>query len=528
MTRPLVFGLALLFGATSAFADASEDCDKKSGVIAIQGCSELIRLNPANASGYLKRGKAYYENGNYDQAIADYTKAIEINPNDADYYKIRGDAYGGKKEDLGRALSDYTKAIELAPQRSGLFVRRGVVYAAKKDYGRAIADFTKGIELEPRDDEAYLRRALVYGENEDYDRAIFDCGRALQFDSTFGDAISCRAYAFEKKGDKQRAIADYQRLLALAPDDEIKDALRRLGARPSPSERCDGVEVEVRNERRCVKPGTGKTDWFKDCSTCPEMVVVPAGRFTMGSPKDEPGRFEEEDRISVAIAKPFAVGRFAVTRGEFATFVTAAGYKNDGGCTVLTGSKWEHQTDSSWRSVGFPQTDRHPVVCVSWNDAKAYVAWLTSATGTTYRLLSETEREFVARASTTTPFWWGATISTSQANYNGNYWYSNDADGSKGEWRKATVAVDIFAANPWGLYNLHGNVWEWTEDCWNKYNNGNPSDGSARTSGECSSRVLRGGSWVHSPRDLRSARRAGGGPDDHRHSTFGFRVARML
>ena len=133
------------------------------------------------------------------------------------------------------------------------------------------------------------------------------------------------------------------------------------------------------------------------------------------------------------------------------------------------------------------------MVCVNWNDAKAYVAWLSKTTGKTYRLLSEAEREYVARAGTTTPFWWGATISTSQANYDGNYTY---AGGSKGEWRKATVAVDSFAANPWGLYNVHGNVWEWTEDCWNEKNAGNPGNGSARTNGDCGCRVLRGGSWV--------------------------------
>jgi formylglycine-generating enzyme required for sulfatase activity len=297
-----------------------------------------------------------------------------------------------------------------------------------------------------------------------------------------------------------------------------------LSIRTAAAQRCEGVETQVGNEPRCVKPGAGKTDWFKDCPTCPEMVVAPAGRSTMGSPTDEPERYDDENQVSVAIAKPFAVGRFAVTRGEFAAFVAATGHKTDGGCTVRTGGEWKQQADRDWRTPGFTQNDRHPVVCVNWNDAKAYVAWLSKTTSKTYRLLSEAEREYAARAGTTTPFWWGSTVSTSQANYNGNYTY---ASGSKGKYRKATVAVDSFAANPWGLYDVHGNVWGWTEDCWNEKNSGNPGDGSARTSGQCSSRVLSGGSWFDKPGYLRSAYRNGVKPDV-RSNFIGFRVARTL
>jgi formylglycine-generating enzyme required for sulfatase activity len=255
-----------------------------------------------------------------------------------------------------------------------------------------------------------------------------------------------------------------------------------------------------------------------------KLVWIPPGKFTMGSPKDEPERQDHEDQVSVTITNPFAVGRFAVTRGEFAAFVAATGHKTDGGCGAYTGTEWKQQADRNWRTPGFSQNDRHPVVCVNWNDAKAYVAWLSTQTSKTYRLLSESEREFVARAGTTAPFWWGSTVSTSQANYDGNHTY---AGGSKGEWRKATVAVDTFAANPWGLYNVHGNVWEWAEDCWNEKNAGNPGNGSARTSGDCGSRVLRGGSWFYNPQVLRSAVRYWIRPD-YRSGSFGFRVARTL
>ena len=237
------------------------------------------------------------------------------------------------------------------------------------------------------------------------------------------------------------------------------------------------------------------------------MVVVPAGRFTMGSPDSEPERNDGEDQVSVSIAKPFAVGKFTITRGEFAAFVKETGYKMDGGC--------DYEWNKSWRVPGFAQDDRHPVVCVTWNDAKAYAEWLSSKTGKTYRLLSEAEREYVARAGTTTPFWWGNTISTTQANF----------DRPRSGRRGGTVAVDSFKPNPWGLYNVHGNVWDWTEDCWNARNSGNPSNGTARTRGECSFHVVRGGSWWLTPNYLRSANRGRGATGDRRIG-LGFRVGR--
>jgi formylglycine-generating enzyme required for sulfatase activity len=147
---------------------------------------------------------------------------------------------------------------------------------------------------------------------------------------------------------------------------------------------------------------------------------------------------------------------------------------------------------------------RLPVINVSWSDAKAYVAWLSRKTGKSYRLLSEAEREYIARAGTTTPFWWGSSISTHQANYNGNYVYNN---GLKGEYRQRTIPVDSFAPNPWGLYQVHGNVMEWVEDCWNDSYRGAPTDGSSWTSGNCNSHVLRGGAWDSLPQFLRSADR---------------------
>ena len=284
---------------------------------------------------------------------------------------------------------------------------------------------------------------------------------------------------------------------------------------------CQGIRVEIgAQEQRCIRPGAGEP--FKDCPDCPEMVAVPAASFMMGAGPNEVVATQREDQVRVSIARPLAVGRFAVTRGEFAAFVAATGRKIEGECYRIGERRRNPQPD--WRSPGFTQSDRHPVVCVSWHDAKAYVAWLSSITGKHYRLLSEAEREFVTRAGTATPFWWGSTISTDQANYDGRLAY---AGGPAGEWRNSTVAVDTFLANPWGVHNVHGNVWEWTEDCWSEKNAGNPGDGTARSNGDCSLRVVRGGSSNNAPHTLRAARRERE-LADNRIVSFGFRVARTF
>jgi formylglycine-generating enzyme required for sulfatase activity len=297
-----------------------------------------------------------------------------------------------------------------------------------------------------------------------------------------------------------------------------------LSIAPAAAQVCDGIEVGIgAAERRCLKPGAGER--FRDCPDCPEMVVVPDGAFTMGSPADEPERAgEREDQVRVTIAQSFAIGAFAVTRGEFAAFAAATNHAPDGGCYFWTGTTWEERPDRSWRSPGFPQGDRHPVTCVSLADAAAFIAWLSSKTGRAYRLPSETEREYVTRGGTATPFWWGSSVSTAQANYNGEV---VSVLGPKGEWRQKTLAVDTFPPNPWGVYNVHGNVWDWTSDCWNETNAGNPGDGTARTVGDCTWRAVRGGAWNYSPTHLRAAFRYWNLPHN-RSGVQSFRVARTL
>ena len=264
---------------------------------------------------------------------------------------------------------------------------------------------------------------------------------------------------------------------------------------------------------------------FRDCPDCPEMIVVPSGRFKMGSPASEKGRDTREGPTHlVTIRYRFAVGVHEVTRGEFGRFVSAMNRVMGKSCWTWDG-QWRNRSGVGWRSPGFSQEDDHPVVCVSWDDAKAYVRWLSKRTGKGYRLLSEAEWEYVARGGTTGPFHFGATISTDQANYNGHHTYGS---GRKGVHREKTAPVGSFPANGFGLHDVHGNVWEWVDDCWHDFYDGAPTDGSAWTSGgKCGLRVLRSGSWIDEPGLLRSARR-GTNKVGNRVSINGFRVARTL
>jgi formylglycine-generating enzyme required for sulfatase activity len=244
----------------------------------------------------------------------------------------------------------------------------------------------------------------------------------------------------------------------------------------------------------------------QSCSDCPEMVVIPAGSFMMGSPPIEEGRSttNPEPLHRVTIARPFAIGKFEVTFGEWDTCVAA------GDC--------RRRPDDRGTGRG-----KQPVSGVTWNDVtNEFLPWLSRKTGKPYRLPTEAEWEYAARAGTTTPFWWGSSISTDLANYNGNFTY---AGGSKGEYRQKALSVDSFAANPWGLYNVHGNVGEFVQDCWS--DGPAPLDGLAWTAEDCHSRVHRGGGFDNVASYLRSAGRWVF-PDSASSPALGFRLARSL
>ncbi len=247
-------------------------------------------------------------------------------------------------------------------------------------------------------------------------------------------------------------------------------------------------------EERALKAG----DLFKECRDCPEMIVVPAGTFLMGSPEGRWGDVEPQHEVT--IAKPFAVAKFALTFDEWDACAARAD------CL---------QVPDQWGR------DRLPAVNVAWDDARAYVKWLTRITGKPYRLLAEAEYEYAARAGTQTAYPWGDEI-----DLNGKVMANCMECGSQWDGQR-TAPVGSFASNRSGLYDMAGNVWEWTEDCWHGRYYGAPADGSAWTSGDCDQRVVRGGSWRDEPDSLRSAQNFRY-HSDTRGYEIGFRVARTL
>ncbi len=266
------------------------------------------------------------------------------------------------------------------------------------------------------------------------------------------------------------------------------------------------------DRRAALEPGTV----FRDCAACPEMVVVPPGSFMMGSPATEEGRDDNEGpRHRVTIGYPLAVGVYEVTFAEWAACVRA------GGCAGY------RPEDAGWGR------GRRPVIYVSWEDAQAYVEWMSSETGEEYRLLSEAEWEYVARGGTQTARHWGAS-SSGQCGYANGYDRTGDQKHdflwdpiSCSDGHADTAPVGSFEPNAFRLYDVLGNVWEWTDDCWNESYAGAPTDGSPWASGDCTLRALRGGSWYDVPDLLRSADRnrirAGSGL-----SYSGFRLARTI
>lgn len=288
------------------------------------------------------------------------------------------------------------------------------------------------------------------------------------------------------------------------------------------------IEVGPRATQKTLSIAPGRTDFFRDLPEAPELVVVPSGEFLMGSPPHEEGREHdgrEGPQHGVLIARPFAIGRFAVTVAEFAAFVEGSGYAMPSAMLTLEASGWAVRGNRPYLKPGFEQLATHPVVGVNWTNAKAYCSWLSELIGKRYRLPTETEWEYACRGGSKTPFWWGDTVSTDQANYRGESVYGS---GSIGEYRKQTVSVDKFESNCWGLFQVHGNVWEWCEDVYAENYRNAPTDGSACAVGKNPLiRVMRGGSWSNSPRFLRSASRGTDRLDVH-DSIVGFRVVREL
>ena len=319
---------------------------------------------------------------------------------------------------------------------------------------------------------APLNRSLALGQDEAIDlAAAFVDDQALMYEVRSSDPDVVRASA---AGD----------VLTLMPVAEGTATVTVTARDPDDNVATQTIAVTV---------------GFRDCAECPLMVRIPAGTFTMGSPESEPWSLDNERPQHLVSIPAFRAGAHEVTFAEWDACVAA------GGCGGYS------PDDAGWGR------DNRPVVNVSWDDAQSYVDWLSQRTGQTYRLLTESEWEYAGRGGTTTPFHTGATITSQQANFYDEY----------GPYRAQTVPVGSFAPNGFGLYDMYGNVWEWVEDCWNAGYAEAPSDGSAWLSGDCSSRVLRGGSWADSTSGLRAALRVSNSTGG-RNRNVGFRVARTL
>ena len=302
---------------------------------------------------------------------------------------------------------------------------------------------------------------------------------------------------------------------ALAP---VKPPATRPSSRPKPA-----------------PPAIGKWQHgqsLRDCNTCPELVVLQAGSFRLGSPSNESGRWSDEGpAITVSLRRPLAFGKYEVTRGQYARFARATS-RSAGTCQPPAGlANPDAKLELSWKEPGFRQSDDHPVVCVNWQDAQAYAAWLSRETGKRYRLPSEAEWEYAARAGTDSARFWLAGYDTACG-------FANVADRAAArvfkDWTAApcddgqvfTATAGSYRANGFGLHDMLGNVWEWVGDCWNdSHEAGDPH--VARFSGDCGRRVIKGASWISIERLVRIAARGADKPEARTIGT-GFRVVREL
>ena len=351
-----------------------------------------------------------------------------------------------------------------------------------------------------RDDPAAIGQFLEGGPFDALARTAQACLRAAE---------TARQQAFEtalaERRAREAAEAEARRVAEAAARSQREDLERRLGAEAVRARQA-AVDGKPVGERMFPLAMPGMKGW-----PSPQLVVIPSGRFLMGAPVGEEGAGKDEGpQHEVVLDYAFALGQHAVTFAEWDAALAA-------------GAKLEKPGDQGWGR------DRRPVINVSWEDAMAYLAWLNDRLGLVdrpdaCRLPSEAEWEYACRAGTTTPFYFGETITPKQANYDGNYTYRG---GPKGTYHRKTQTVGAYPANQFGLCDMHGNVREWCADPWHDDYTGAPADGSVWAGGDASRRVVRGGSWGGSPQDLRSANRGEFG-SSVRVNILGFRVARTL
>jgi formylglycine-generating enzyme required for sulfatase activity len=476
---------------------------------------------------------------------------------DADGARIDLDALRqlpGPQDDLASLAARIDAAAKVQPllEQASDLIQQGRLEGKGDD--TALAVYRKVLALDP--ENIVAREGLQRVQEAALDRAL---GAAAQNDDAKADAALADAAAILPSSPalaQTRTRIEAMRsgraanLMAQAEsafDAGNLDLAQRIAAQAAAlGASTDAFQAKLANAREYANyhPGQVFADRFLDIAgQAPAMVVIPRGDFEMGAPERSRARSgAEQPQHEVTIARGFAMARAEVTVAEFRTFVRQSGYVPDsdrlGGASVYDESNGRMQMRSGvdWRDdyAGQRARDNDPVVNVSWNDAQAYAEWLSKRTGQHYRLPTEAEYEYAERAGTTTPYWWGTGTPTQKVeNLTGTgdrspahrSWANAFNNYSDGYWGPAPVMS--FLPNPFGLYDMSGNVSEWVADCWHDNYVRAPTDGSAWVNPGCDERVIRGGSWGSAPDQDRSAFRLGAAADS-RSGRVGFRVVRDL
>jgi formylglycine-generating enzyme required for sulfatase activity len=441
---------------------------------------------------------------------------------------------------LARA-ADQVKAGQLTEpaNANALATYRAVM---KLDPGNRLAD--AGLATIER---SYLDRALAEAARDEFAAADGTLGEASAIRPGSQELLQTRLRVDGIRSQRAATVLAQARSALDSGDADLAETLAKSAQAISPDlAGLDAFNERLRNARLYASfaPGQVIRDRFLDIAgSAPPMVVIPTGEFVMGSPADEAGHQDnEEPQRRVRIDVGFALGQSDVTVGQFREFVGASDYVSDaeklGGSAVYEEStgRITERRGMTWRNdyAGGRANDNLPVINVSWNDAAAYAAWLAARTGKQYRLPTEAEFEYAVRAGSTARYPWG---DGNPGKVVGNFTGDGDRSPTKRSWSVAfphysdgywgPAPVRSFPANPFGLYDMDGNVSQWVQDCWHDNYVRAPRDSSAWVNPGCERRVIRGGSWGSDPDQVRSAYRTAA-PADTRSARVGFRVARTL
>ena len=527
-----LLGILLVLGARSG--DVGTDTGTLSGAAADDGAGDAATATDGGAGGTVPDAES---GGAAGGGAPDAGTAVDVGGGAEPSTEIAGNEPTGGIPDDRRDVAQAEAALGL--DRDDRRVVQERLVAAGFDPGvpdGTFGDRTRAALREWQAAQGMEETGYLDGASAEALAAAALAAEAPAAEALVAEAASAETPAVEaasaeipavEAASAEVVVAELERSPSPSPDPPTTTPLETPDDDPVPTPR-PSPPPSVEPTRDVDSPPAPRTV-FRSCADCPEMVVVPPGTFRMGSSEGE-GDERPVHNVRVGI---FAMGRYEVTRGEYSSFVTATDHAG-AACDVVDGRGENLNRDSraSWRNPGFGQADDHPVVCIGWEDALAYARWLSRRTGQRYRLPSEAEWEYAARAETVTGRYWDGGSTGQCGNANGG---DRTLARSRGSWTPSwagcldgsvhTAQVGAYAPNAFRLHDMLGNVWEWVADCWHGNYEGAPAGGSAWRGGNCSGRVLRGGAWNTTPRGLRTANRLES-RDGRAENTTGFRVVR--